>query len=303
MKISISLVAAMLPLISFAQNAYEYQGEKVALEAHYFQSSNMGKLQGDKKQTYQGMDIYNGYVVSAQNTGIVTVYRIDGSSLNKSKQFKLASYGKENHANTISFGTEKASDDAILPVIYVSQCSKDKKDGMSNVAFVEQIEKNLKSSKLVQTIYYDGAEGRPLQWVVDRENRFLYAYTSTAKWDAKGKHQIIKFQLPKLSDGENGIVKLSTKDAIETYCIEDTYQAEFNAVVQGVYINDGLLFIPAGDGTVKNPSVLYVWDLASHSMRNVIDMSSATRGELEDCSSYDGNFYIQTQGQFYKIIF
>lgn len=300
-KIFLSL-AIVLPFMAYSQNAYDYSGEKIALETHYFQSSNIGKLQGDKKQTYQGMDIWGDYMISLQNTGVATIYNVASNSIDKVKQFKTGSFSPANHANTVSFGPYKLNETDKLPLVYISQCSKDALNGKTNVAFVERIENNLKSSKLIQTIYYKDAQGCPLEWVVDRDNYFIYAYMSTGKWDTKGNHKIMKFVLPKPTDGTDGVVTLSSADALESYVIEDYYQGSFNPVVQGLFIYNGLLFLPAGDGA-KNPSTLYVWDLASRSMQNVIDLSSATSGELEDCSVYGSNLMIQTQGQLYRLSF
>lgn len=47
-KFNLLFALLITPLVCFGQNAYDYYGEKVQLEAHYFQSQNAGKLQGDK---------------------------------------------------------------------------------------------------------------------------------------------------------------------------------------------------------------------------------------------------------------
>lgn len=61
--------------------------------------------------------------------------------------------------------------------------------------------------------------------------------------------------------------------------------------------------MPIGFGTPEHPSLLYVWDLAKRKMQNVIDLSKATEGELEDCAEWMGELLIQTQGNLYSIRF
>lgn len=126
-------------VLAFAQNAYEYYGDKVQLEAHYFQSRSMGKLQGDKKQAYQGMDIAEGYLASAQATGIVTIYKLD-SDISKEKQLKLPNFSKTTNAYNLSFGTQKFNPEDALPLLYVSG-----NDGELNVV---RFDKKLKMPNL-----------------------------------------------------------------------------------------------------------------------------------------------------------
>ena len=107
-KFNLLFALLITPLVCFGQNAYDYYGEKVQLEAHYFQSQNAGKLQGDKKLSYQGMDISNGYAVSAQSTGVITVYDLNGGDMSKEKQLKLSTFSKTANAYNVSFGTTMA---------------------------------------------------------------------------------------------------------------------------------------------------------------------------------------------------
>lgn len=61
--------------------------------------------------------------------------------------------------------------------------------------------------------------------------------------------------------------------------------------------------MPTGFGNEKYPSELYVWDLDTRTMRNVIDLSQVTKGELEDCSQWRDKMLIQTQGEMYLLDF
>ncbi len=293
-KTLLLLAAAMLPALCGAQNALEYEGERIALETHFFQSSQLGKLQGKGKLSYQGMDVWGNHMLSLQHTGLATIYQLSDGGIKKLKQFKLASNGDGNHANTVSFGPSLAAQGDPMPPIYVSHCSK-----ASTACSVERITPDLKGSTLVQTITLEG-NSNPLQWVVDRDNNCLVAIMSTAGWDKAGNHRIMRFALPDLSQEQ---VALTQADAIESYLIEDTYKAPFAVVMQGAAVHNSLLFLPTGSGTAKQPSALYVWDLATRSMRNVVDLSGATSGEPEDCAVWNSRLLLQTQGQVYNIAF
>ena len=96
-------------------------------------------LQGFPKQGYQGMAIYKDYLVSLQNTGLATIYRLHEDSLELLSQFPLASQAKENHANVAFFGTERYDPSDEFPLLYISQCSKQRYRGMKDVCLVERI--------------------------------------------------------------------------------------------------------------------------------------------------------------------
>ena len=72
---------------------------------------------------------------------------------------------------------------------------------------------------------------------------------------------------------------------------------------QGLFIKDEVLYMPTGFGQEKAPSILYVWDLKARRMRNVIDLTKATKGELEDCAAFGSALMIQAQGSMYRLDF
>lgn len=290
MKYNLLFALLITPLVCFGQNAYDYYGEKVQLEAHYFQSQNVGKLQGDKKLSYQGMDISNGYAVSAQSTGVITVYNLNSGDMSKEKQLKLSTFSKTANAYNVSFGTKKMTEEDVLPLLYVS--------GNKGVLNVEQIEKKFKNVKAVQTITLD-AKFSKIDWAVDADNGFLYAFCT----NKNGTHQIMRFNVPEVKEGEVNTVKLKTTDALDNYLIEKYYQGRAMTSTDGVYVHDGQLYITSGNGTPNDTSRLYVWDLCGKMMRNVIDLSTASRDELKACSVHNGALYVQTQSSMYKLIF
>ena len=266
----------------------------------------LGPLQGENSGqpgfAYQGMDIYRNHMVSCQNQGIATVYRLKGKEFIALGQFHLASFHKYNHANVASFGVEKVSGEDPLPVLYVSQCHKKPIDGRKDVLYAERIAADFSSSELVQTIFYDDVNhdfGYALQWVIDRKHKMLYGYGNTVdNSDHANRHRIIKFRLPSLSEGP--LVVLKAEDALENYLIEDESDFRFNPIGQGLYIRNGRLYMPTGVGKAETPSILFIWDLKKHQMRS-LDLSLKTTGEFEDISYHKGRFYIQGQDGIFRL--
>ena len=266
----------------------------------------LGLLQGENAGkrgfSYQGMDVCGEYMMSCQNQGIATIYKLSGKTFAPVGQFHLASFHKYNHANVVSFGVEKAEKGDPLPVAYVSHCHRQPINGSKDLLFVERIAPDFGSSELVQTIFYDDAGndfGYALQWVVDKKNRMLYGYGNTINnSDPANRHRVIKFRLPALSDGS--FITLEPGDALENYLIEDVSPFRFNPVGQGLFVQDDKLYMPTGVGTAAKPSVLYIWDLDTHDMRS-IDLSSCTTGEFEDVSIKGKHIYVQGQDGVFRL--
>ena len=190
-----------------------------------------------------------------------------------------------------------------MPVIYVSQCHKQPYQGRKDVLFVERILPGFQSSQLVQTIHFedtDGLFGYALQWVVDRQHKYLYGFGNTTKdKDVQGnKHRVIKFRLPKISEGD---VVFTNDDIIETYTVEDNGLA-YATIGQGLCIWKGKLMMPTGLGTPEYPSYLFVWDLKNKRPVEVLDMSLGTTGELEDQAHFKcKRFLVQGQDGLFEM--
>jgi hypothetical protein len=257
-----------------------------------------------EKANYQGMDCYKNFVVSLQHTGIATVWKYDGKDgLQKLGRFNLATHDPVNHSNVCSFGVEKADRKAPMPVIYVSQCHKQPYKGRKDVLFVERILPGFQSSELVQTIHFDDVDnlyGYALQWVVDRQHKVLYGYGNTTKdKDVEGnRHRVIKFRLPKISEGD---VVFTKDDIIDTYVVED-HGLAYATIGQGLCIWKGKLMMPTGLGTPEYPSYLFVWDLKNKRPVEVLDMSIGTTGELEDLAHFKcKRFLVQGQDGLFEM--
>lgn len=267
---------------------------------------HLGPLQGENSGqpgfAYQGMDIYGNYMLSCQNQGIATVYLLSGTSFKALGQFHFKTFHEHNHANVATFGLEKAQPSDPVPVAYISQCSKSAIDGMKDVLYAERILPDFSGSEHLQTIFYDDVNkdfGYALQWVIDREEKMLYGYGNTVNnSDPANRHRVIKFRLPALSEGK--LVVLKPEDALENYLIEDESGFKFNPVGQGLFIENGKLYMPTGVGKVKTPSVLYIWDLKKRTMQG-LDLSLVTTGEFEDISRFGKWFYIQGQDGIFRL--
>lgn len=307
-------ISAFSPIPAFAQGGkaqtkeygypdtdgtYSYTGPAVRFDkytrhakgTHELHTEYLGELMGrqGKGYAYQGMDYHEGLILSCQNQGVATVYSFDGKEIQKKGQFELASFSKLNHSNVVSFGTEYYDKSDSLPLAYISQCQRALINGLKDVLYVERVAPDFQSSQLVQIIVYDDVNknfGYALQWVIDRENGFLYGFGNTVdNTDSQNRHRVIKFHLPKLSDTDkNGHVVLHESDALDNYLMEDVSDFKGNFIGQGLCVSHGKLYLPTGLGTAEAPSVLYVWDLRKKIMCNKIDLVAGTHGEFEDCA-------------------
>lgn len=294
-----------------AQDRFYYSGPQLSLAKNQFTCVSVGKLDGAADLGYQGMDCWNEYIVSLQNEGMATTYKYDGMTVAKIATFKLGSYSDKNTAKVASFSNQFFSREDKMPLLFVSQSHNEAVGGQKDVIFVERISANMKSSKLVAKIQFKEANklfGNTLQWVVDKENKFLYAFGNTIDdSNASNKHRLVKFKLPTISVKAKGknipTINLSEKDLLENYLIED-YCAMFKSMAShGLMVKYGLLYMLVGKGTSSQPSTMYVWNLAKRKLQNAIDMSTSTTGELTDCAECMGELLIQSQDSVYKLRF
>lgn len=313
MKLSAIPLALIVCLSAFAQQKkpgasveISYGGTLLSLQENKARVCYVDKLKGISGEGYQGMEVYGDTVLSAQNSGWLSVYTYNGEQLKQIvAPYKMDCYDKVNHSNVVSLSNYRYEKSDPLPLLYVSQCARQPWRGMKDVLFVERIAPDLKSTQTVQTIYFkDTAHlfGYALQWVVDRDNDMLYGYGNTIDNENKAnKHRIVKFRLPKWNEGENGLLVLTEADLLENYLLEDTYNCPFMPIGQGLFVHRGQLFMPTGFGSADHPSVLYVWNLQTRSMQNVIDLSRSTFSELEDCALWRGSLLLQAQGHLFSL--
>lgn len=263
-----------------------------------FKLKDVGALQSDQKQGYQGMCIYEDWLLSVQNKGYATLYKLP-SLEKKTPTFKLGCFADTNHANVAAFGVEKFDESDPLPLVYVSQAYKTAVNGEKDVCYVERISLDGKA-ETVQRIVFDDPKhlyGYALQWTIDHQQRHLIGFGNTLSNTAEGnRFRVMVFSIPHLSDGE--VVHLTANDAIENYLIQDTDSRYPSKVVgQGACVWNGCLLMPTGFGKEEAPSIVYVLDLKTRKLRNILDLSKTLKCEMEDIDFYQGDAYIQTNGR------
>ncbi len=271
----------------------------------------LGALQGKaisprsgNHEGYQGFDVWGDYALSAQNRGSASVYRLERDSFSKKGEFKFGSWDDHNHSNVLSFLPVFYQEGDPLPLVAVSRAQRGTLDGMKDEIRVERILPDFQGSQQVRIVHYEDTAhdfGYALQWVVDRENGFLYGYGNTIdNTNPANRHRLIKFALPDVLAEGPQMITLRREDALENYLLEETYHEPFMPIGQGLFIKDGKLYMPTGFGRSNAPSILYVWDLEKRSMETV-DLTQSTFGELEDCSWHDGALLIQAQSGLWKV--
>lgn len=299
------IILLALPALLAAQKTYTYQGGRISLKDHKVTVTHVGNLLKDYKQSFQGMDIWGDTLVSLQHTGMASLYRFDGSRLERFAQFPLGSFGN-NHANVASFSRRFLYPGDKLPLLYVTRCRYVAEDSLHQLLYVERINPDTKSSELVQTIAYKepaATQQHTTQWVLDNENGFLYGFGNT--WESTGnRHFLRKFRIPAYNGPQDSLKVLTQADLLEDYYLEDYYNVRpFQPTIQGMHVKNGLLFLPMGVGTQSRPSVLYIWNLGTRSMQAAIDLQEAIPHEMEDCAEYKNDLIVQVQKHIYKISF
>ena len=196
------------------------------------------------------------------------------------REFDLASSGKNTHINCVCFGKE-VPDNAGTPYLYISETINPER------CFVENV--NGDKPLLVQTIgaMENGKKYSNHDWVVDRENGFLYGLRSF--WhklvDEAGniKTVVTKYRLPQISEGEN--VTLSEKDII------DRFDVLFTSSMQGAAIYKGKLYMATGlwesdKNTSETHRYVVVVDLKKKKVVKKIDINLLTTNEPEGIDFY-----------------
>ena len=263
-----------------------------------FKLKDVGALQSEQKQGYQGMCIYEDWLLSVQNKGYATLYKLP-SLEKKTPTFKLGCFADTNHANVAAFGVEKFDESDPLPLVYVSQAYKTAVNGEKDVCYVERISLDGKAETVQRIVFEDSKHlyGYALQWTIDRQHRHLIGFGNTIANTADGnRFRVMVFSSPHLSDGE--VVHLTVNDAIENYLIQDFDSRYPSKVIgQGACVWNGCLLMPTGFGKEEAPSIVYVLDLKTRKLRNILDLSKTLKCEMEDIDFYQGDAYIQTNGR------
>lgn len=295
------LIVASLSVNTIAQDCYSYNGPALDLQLHKFRYMKIGDLQSDTDKANTSFEMWDDYAVCIQNEGNVAIYEVVGEEAKKRGQFSMAGYTKSNRLGSASFGTQFFAKSDKFPLLFIGEAQSCDRENTKATIFVERLNNNMQSSTLVATIHFNYSEKQginTLLWAIDRQNNCLYGFANTSF----NQHRVLKFKLPQISTKKSKkpqTIVLTNKDLIENYLLEDTCPHFKNKTGKGLLVLNGLLFIVSNQPL----SMLHVWDLNRHVMRNSIDLGEIMQNSATDCAGYYGNLMIQSQNGFYKIIF
>ncbi|MBR1632157.1 MAG: hypothetical protein IJ686_00175 [Bacteroidales bacterium] len=169
----------------------------------------------------QGLAIHGDTAIIIRDKGWCEIYDLKAG--HDISFYKLE--GNDSHCNNAVFGVEHGS---VFPLLYISE------DGGGHACLVTDI--GLESSRIVQRIYYD-TDGRdypgPFDWMVDRENGFLYTYGGS-RWKDRW---VKRFPLP---GAGVPVVHLKPEDALWTMYYDEV------GIGQGGFVKDGRIYLTAG---------------------------------------------------------
>ena len=248
-----------------------------------------------KGKSAQGMAIWQDKAYLFSHGGRCRIFNLKTEVVEN--EFMLGSADTANHVNCACFGNIVTKDNNI-PLLYISECKNKRR------CFVESVND---SSILLQTIYAKDEKGEiesALNWIVDRENSFLYSISRSSK-DFKTSqtihNYITKYRLPRLEEGEEII--LGVEDRLERYDIP------FVNILQGAKIYDGKLYVVTGlsqqryEFSKNAERAIIVIDLKVKKIIKKISLTYVTTNEPEDIDFYNGKclLYCGQNGGIYEI--
>jgi hypothetical protein len=225
--------------------------------------------------------------------------------------FPLGSYGKHNHANIAFFGPTHYDSSDKFPLLYVSQCKSKiiteiglpETDSLSRLLFVERLltdESGIPfGSELVQLVHYDPAQWNSRLWIYDPAvPSDIWCYGNTIGNCEPDNHIVFKkFRFPEFSP-DKFLVELRDSDVIEQFNFDELLpegaRGPQNAILQGAFIKDGIMFLPCGVGTEEHPSELFYAGLPGtrHAGKyGSFDFTDVMPCEPEDLDFRDGWLY------------
>ncbi len=150
------------------------------------------------------------------------------------REFDLVSSCKNLHVNSACFVSD-SQNSRETPLLYISESR------LPSRCFVEKVDEG--KQILLQTIsaQENGNVKAVTSWLVDSDNRFLYALKRMPPYASKKKSdliQITKYRLPLLSEGDK--VVLTEKDR------SDCFYVRFRSAIQDGFIKQNMMYIASG---------------------------------------------------------
>lgn len=278
-------VGKILPLTD-SEMTGTYDGEKITLTNRY---KIVNPAIVASVAYHQSMAVYGKYMITSVYSGTGTAEQgatctgqiIDletGEKVNIS--FPIGLYNRP-HCNTMVFGNEFATGNTILPLLYISMWDYSNERG----CLVYNINKNGDEWTVnlvqaiipnIQSIGTDIIGNGSTDWVVDTDNNFIYAmayYIAGSSTIVQGnKQMIVKFALPKLSDGQE--ITLTGSDVL------DHYETECFNYGQDKTYHCGKVYIIAGGGSsYREMNRLRVLDLLQRQIVTRINLNISSEPE------------------------
>lgn len=224
-------------------------------------------------QSAQGMIIWDDAAYLFSNGGHCRVISLKSGKMER--EFDLACSQFKPHINSVSIGAE-VSEISKNPVVYVSETDRPHK------CYVEDVHSDVPILLQIIEAKEKGKVYSNHDWVVDRENQFLYGINR--RWneylDDEGnvRNIITKYRLPKLKEGK--LVTLSEKDII------DRFEVIFANGMQDVSISNWHMYIATGLHEMAQDKkgakrAIVVINLKDKKIEKEIDLSFVTTNEPE----------------------
>lgn len=220
----------------------------------------------------QGCATCGNLLFSMQDQGWCNVF--DLRSRRPAAQFPLASQGRYNHANVAFFGPGRYDSTDKFPLLYVSQCMSKpvteiglpETDSLSRLLFVERIltddSGTPNGSELVQIIHFEPRKWNSRLWFADVRNPdCIWCYGNIVGNEKPGNRIALqKFPFPEFS-ADKFLVTFEESDMLDSLYFDqllpEGHRGPQNAILQGAFLLDGVLFLPCGVGTIKHPSEIF----------------------------------------------
>jgi hypothetical protein len=234
----------------------------------------------------QGMAIYGEAALLFNDEGHCRVYNL--KTKKKLTEFDLACAAATTHANSASFGVEQPKG-AYFPALYVSES----RGNDHQRCFVESI--TPKGPRLIQTleIKTGGIEDRSNNWMVDRENKFIYSIVTFSK-DSQKYAKFVKWPLPPLGKKK---ITFQKSDILDEFTVPIAQSGVQDTCIRGGYLYHAFGFRADRDGSKEQKSrEIHVINLKTKKTEKIMDINDSCPLEPEGIDFYGDVLYLYCNG-------